>query len=71
VPTTPYRKNLPCYEPLTKIKKNEMHGVCSTDGGRKKCIQVFGLEPFEHLRVDGRMILKRIFKTLARGHGLD
>jgi hypothetical protein len=42
-------------------------GACSTDGGKKSCIQDFGGGPGgrHHLGdpgVDGRIILKRIFK---------
>jgi hypothetical protein len=45
-----------------------MGGSCSTYGGGERCIQVFGgeiLREREHLDaldIDGRIMLKRIFK---------
>jgi hypothetical protein len=46
-----------------------MSGTCSTYGGNERCIQDFGGETrgkastWEIPRVDGRIVLKRIFKN--------
>jgi hypothetical protein len=55
------------------IKKNEMNGARSTYDGEEKCMQSFGggnLRKRDHLDdpdVDGRMILKWIFREWGVG----
>ena len=57
--------------------KNETGGVCSTYGGEERRIQGFGggnLRERDHLEdpgVDGRIILRWIFKKWDVGYGLD
>jgi hypothetical protein len=59
-------------------EKNEMGGTCSTYGGEEICVQVFfggNLRKSDHLEypdVDGRIILRWIFRKLVGGeHGVD
>ena len=60
-----------------KIKKNEMGRVCSTYGERRDVYTVLvrkpeGKRPLGRpRRVDGRIILRRIFRKWDVGHGLD
>ena len=60
-----------------KIEKNEMGGACSAYGGEERCIQGFGglnLGEGDHLGdpgVDGRIILRWMFRKWLWGYGLD
>jgi hypothetical protein len=60
-----------------KMEKNEMGWACSADGGEERCVQGFW---WENLReryhwgdsnVDGRIILRWIFRRWDVGYGLD
>jgi hypothetical protein len=49
------------------IKRDEMSGTCSTNGGNEKCVHNLGLEisreeHFGDLDVLGKIILKLIFE---------
>jgi len=52
-------------------------GACSTYGGEERCIQGFGVDflrewnQLEDPGVDGRIILRRIFRQLDGEHGVD
>jgi hypothetical protein len=56
------------YRAGDKIEKNDMGGVCSTYGGRERCVQGFGggnlrkRDRWGDPGVDGRIILGWIFK---------
>jgi hypothetical protein len=58
---------------LFKMEKNEMGGVCSSDGGGERGVQGFGrgnLRERAHWGdpgVDGRIILRWIFRKWAVG----
>jgi hypothetical protein len=54
-----------------QIEKNEMGGTCSTYWGEQRCVLVFGgeVDYLENPGVDGRIILRWIFKKLNRRHG--
>jgi len=60
-----------------QIEKNEMGGACSTYGGRVEVYTGFSwgnLERRDHMEdpgVDGRIILRWIFRKWDVGHGLD
>jgi len=55
------------------MDQNEMGGACSTYGGDPRFIHGFGGERdhLEDLSVDGRIILRCIFRKWDRRHGLD
>ena len=69
----PSFKNSNSFQP--KIEKNEIGGICSAYGGEERCIQGFGGET-SHLRledsgIDGRIILRWIFRKRNVGYGVD
>jgi hypothetical protein len=64
-----------CYSG-NQIEKNEMGGACSTYEGKEMHTGFWwgDLRAVNHLGdpgIDGRIILKCIFKKCERGHGLD
>jgi hypothetical protein len=50
-----------------------MGGTCSTSEEEERCIQGFGGERdhLEYPGLDGMAILRKIFRKLDVGHGLD
>jgi hypothetical protein len=46
-----------------QIEKNEMGGACSAYGGGERRVQDFGGETWENPGVDGRIILRWVFRT--------
>jgi len=58
------------------MMKNEMGAVCRTYGGRRGVYRVLvgkpeGKNHLEDPSVDGRLILRWIFRKWKGGHGLD
>jgi len=75
-------RSLPIHTPhqilfCDQIENNEMSGACSMYGGEERCMQGFGgknLKERGHLvdpDIDGRIILRWIFRKWNEGHGLD
>ena len=59
-----------------QTEKNDVDGASSMYGGQKMCRQGFGGKPeerdhFDDSGVDGRKILKQIFRKRDGGRGLD
>jgi hypothetical protein len=45
-----------------EIEKNEMDGACSACVGGERCVQGFGGKNLRERGVDGKIILKRLFR---------